>query len=270
MARAAKLKTEAAEMIESTKSLDCYPADLLERWAAALIVEQRRKAASSYNAAKAEVQRTNSRFDDALNSTGFLPPIIFSPRIADTPKSIEKCVSQLSVVTDARASLLSTRRHFELVGLPFDQVRDNVMRAIGKLAEPPDVARTFRLGKDEAGRRVPREIKWPSRLKPGTHDTFEPDATKILFWICRPQIEKAVLQMLKDAAPSVGMTLEQRTKEIAELDSKLAALEFEESALTWRLMQAGHKVKHRHDMAPAAVLLVDVAFGDPKALGEFG
>lgn len=242
-----------------------YSIDLLERLAVRCNQQRHRIATEKYNAArKVESKDAQGRIDSTVSD--FLPSLIVAARDVEIPGNLDKCIVLRGKIEDKRRALLTERRQLELAPLPFDDTRARVMASLAQHARPPSVAPAFRLTTTLDGRRVPGEVQWPTTLRIGTNETFDLDPIAILFAACQPQIEKMLDDLLKRAAPKDGgMSIEERNARIAEIDAKLCADDYLESALTWRCLDAGHnKVTFRHDLRPEAVLLADISFGEPS------
>jgi hypothetical protein len=263
IAREKKLRAKAnAKHEEAKKGRELYQSSKLAKWCGDMIALQRKEAVKLFEAARraGTAGAEESAFD-------YTPRLIFKPRAVKTPDSESKLVAELAKYRDGRAMLMSTKRQKELASAPFDEVLARELARIRKLGTAPEVGSAFKMVRNFDGRRSPGEVRYPTRLKKGTADEFELDPLAILFWACGPQIEAAIMKLLKDNKPGEALSAQQRSADIMELDASLAEMEVTEAAITWRLMKAGHKVSFRHDMDPANVLGVSFEFGEPLNFG---
>ena len=182
----------------------------------------------------------------------------YKPKITKVPTG-EKALKELDATRARRSDLLQERKAVENAPLTADEALAKAIHDIDEVAKKsePRVAALFRMRKNFAGAWEQCGLDWAKVIKPGTHDTFVPDAFGTFVWLHRDLLVKRISAMIQKHGAAHGLTRDERGPAIAEIDKKLLELEYKEAALILALEKSGNfNVPRRHDMSPEAVLQI--------------
>ena len=160
----------------------------------------------------------------------------------------------VKMVTETRAKITGKRKEIRdnetAMGSPAD-IMQRFEREINKYAAAgtPDIAAFIREEREDSGAYSPMgPIRWPRQFITGT--TFASDGFSFVFWLFRDEVRKRLeAEVAKATAGRRQVPLAQRPALIKKLEAEILTLERVESALVWRLHDAGRTdIKHRRDV----------------------
>ncbi len=230
---------------------------------------RRAKMQKAYDAKKAQLvklqnEKPASRFrlSTLENWAASLPPGV---TLKPVKPKIDKAdpVKALKRNREARANFISERDRVKTAPRPLAEAEADFLRDLDRREAEgkPAVAGLLKVRVNAlTGRTETGHANYPRRYD-SQKDEFVTDASKVVFWACRPQIEKSGRAQLKEAAAATevdAIPLAARAGMLKKIEEHLLALEYEECALVAATRAAGGKAELRPDTRPECALLVEV------------